>query len=79
MIPNKFKKTRVVTFKEDYASKPGLEKGEVIFAKGSTHAIHQNTVAKLQAKSVKMDVKEFDHPAYVNRSKKQLAENRKTA
>lgn len=79
MIPNKFKKTRVVTFEEDYSSVPGKAKGEVIYAKGSTHAIHQNTVAKLQAKSVKMKVKEFDHGAYIAKSKKQLAENRKAA
>lgn len=79
MIPNKFKKTRIVTFNEDYASTPGKEKAEVIYAKGSTHAIHQNIVAKLQAKSVKMSVKEFDHTAYITRSKKQLAENRKVA
>lgn len=79
MIPNKFKKTRIVTFEEDYASKPGKAKGEVIYRKGSTHAIHQNIVAKLQVANVKMKVKEFDHAAYITRSKKQLAENRKKA
>lgn len=69
----------MVTFEEDYSSVPGKAKSEVIYAKGSTHAIHQNIVAKLQAKNVKMKVKEFDHAAYIAKSKKQLAENRKAA
>lgn len=82
-INNKFKNTRVVKFKEDYFSGP-LKKQledqpgtEPIYKKGSTHYIHKDTVAKLEKKGAKMEVKEFDHAAYVNKSKKQLAKNKK--
>lgn len=81
---NKFKNTREVTFKEDYYSAPGkkaLEKKEVavpIYKKDSKHYIHYKTVEQLKEKGAKMTVKDFDHTAYVNRSKKQKAENEKS-
>lgn len=82
---NKFKNTRVVTFTEDYFSGPQkqLIKDGVhpspIYKKGSTHAIHFKTVERLKDKGAKFSVKEFDHQAYVSRSKKQLALNKKQA
>lgn len=82
MLPltTKEKETRIVTFKEDYSSNAqktvaGLaEKPEVIYRKGSTHAIHQSLVKKLEAKGVKMDVKKFDKEASEKRIKKARAE-----
>lgn len=85
MIPNKFKNTRVVIFEEDYysgAQKDLLKKEkavEPIYKKGSKHYIHFKTVEQLKEKGAKMKVKEFDYTAYVNKSKKQLAENKKAA
>ena len=72
---NKSKNTRIVTFKEDYMSAPGKEKGEVIYKKGSTHAIHFSIVKKLEAKGVKMDVKKHDPEAAEKRLKTARAKN----
>lgn len=77
MLPltNKEKETRIVTFKEDYSSKAqkaaaGLtDKPDVIYKKGSVHAIHQNLVKKLEAKGAKMDIKKFDKEASEKRIK----------
>lgn len=85
MANNKFKNTRVVNFEDDYFSAPQLalkEAGKAvapIYKKGSKHYIHFKTVEKLKAAGANMKVKNFDHTAYVNRSKKQLAENKKVA
>lgn len=82
-INNKFKNTRKVTFQEDYFSAPQkkqLEDSpgmEPIYKKGSVHYIHHKTVDSLKAKGAKMKVEEFDHAAYVSKSKKQLAKNKK--
>lgn len=76
---NKEKNARVVKFKEDYFSKPGKEKGEVIYRKGETHAIHKNLVAKLEKAGAKMEVKEVDVDAQVARLKKRRADNLKKA
>lgn len=85
MLPltTKEKETRIVTFKEDYSSAPQVAiaakagkdaKPEVIYRKGSVHAIHQSLVKKLEAKGVKMDVKKFDKEASEKRIKKARAE-----
>lgn len=75
---NKFQKTRIVTFKEDYYSKPGAAtNGEPVYKKGSTHAIHETLVAQLEKKGAKMSVSMFDEKKYLSRSKEQLAKNRK--
>ena len=55
-MSKKLENTRVVTFKEDYKSKIGT----LVYKKGSTHAIHQKTVANLKEKGAKMDVNKFD-------------------
>jgi len=54
-MSNKKENTRIVTFNEDYK----IKGGRVIYSKGSTHAIHKNTVAKLEGRKVKMDVKTY--------------------
>lgn len=77
MLPltNKEKETRIVTFKEDYSTKAQkhvaeLAKPEVLFKKGSVHAMHQSLVKSLEAKGAKMDVKKFDKEASEKRIKK---------
>lgn len=82
MLPlnNKEKETRIVTFKEDYSTKAqkamaGLtDKPEVLFKKGSVHAMHQSLVKSLEAKGAKMDVKKFDKEASEKRIKKARVE-----
>lgn len=76
---NKEKNARFVTFKEDYSSKPGKEKGEVIFRKGTTHALHKNVVKQLQDKGAKMDIKEVPVDAIVKRHKALRLANLKKA
>ena len=77
---NKEKATRIVTFKEDYYSKPGKEKGEPpIYRKGSVHAIRQELVKQLQAKGAKFDTKELDVEAVAQRRKKMIADNKAKA
>lgn len=68
--PNKIKNTKIVTFREDYVSKPGKEAGEVIYKKGTSHAIHKSIVKELQKKGAKMEIKEPDYEAAVKRAKK---------
>ena len=72
-VTNKEKETRIVTFKEDYASKVGKTKGEVIYKKGTIHAIHFKTVQQLQEKGAKMDVKKYDKEAAEKRIKARKA------
>lgn len=76
MLPltNKEKETRIVTFKEDYASKPGKAAGKIIYRKGTVHAIHFKLVKKLEATGVKMDVKKYDKEAAERRIKARLKE-----
>lgn len=76
MLPmnTKEKETRIVTFKEDYSSEAGKKSGEVIYKKGSTHAIHFKTVKSLEAKGAKMDVKQYDKEAAEKRIKKAMQE-----
>lgn len=75
--PNKIKNTRLVTFKEDYTSKPGKDEGYVIYKKGTTHAIHKSIVKELVRKGAKLESKEPDYEAAVKRAKKQLTDNAK--
>ena len=70
---NKEKNTRICTFKEDYKSKAGDKKGEVIYRKGSQHAIHYLTVKSLLAKGAKIDVKAFDPEAAIKKLKARRA------
>lgn len=74
MLPltNKEKETRIVTFKEDYASKAGKAAGKVIYRKGSVHAIHFKLVKQLETKGAKMDVKKYDKEAAERRIKARL-------
>lgn len=72
-VTNKEKETRIVTFKEDYTSKPGKAKGKVIYKKGTVHAIHFKTVQQLQLNGAKMDVKKYDKEAAEKRIKARKA------
>lgn len=55
-MSQKFDKTRIVTFEEDYTTKAGT----TVYKKGTTHAIHERTVAQIKEKGAKMKVKNFD-------------------
>lgn len=87
MLPltNKEKETRIVTFKEDYSTKAqkavaGLtDKPEVLFKKGSVHALHYSLVKSLEAKGAKMDVKKFDKEASEKRIKAARAKEKAKA
>lgn len=70
-MTNKEKKTRIVTFKEDYRSKAGGPDSQPIYRKGSVHAIHHLVVKSLQAKGAKMDVAKYDPEAAIKRIKSQ--------
>jgi len=63
--PNKIKKSRKVTFEQDYKTKNGT----VIYAKGSEHFIHEKTVEKLKSQKVKMQVSKIDYDASVDKAK----------
>jgi hypothetical protein len=65
----KYRDTRIVTFQQDYA--PG---GKVIYENGSTHAIHCETVERLQNLKVRMKVEKLD-PSKIVASK--IEQNRK--
>lgn len=64
----KYDDTRLVTFEADYA--PG---GKTIYKKGETHAIHHETVDKIQKVGAKMIVKTLDPKKIVDEKKKVLA------
>lgn len=81
-MKNKINNTRLVKFKEDYSSKPAKKiaqdtaaEPEVIYRKGSMHAIHKDVVAQLEKKGAKMEVTKLDPDPMVKAAKKQLAEN----
>lgn len=76
---NKEKNTRIVTFKEDYQSKAGGKDGQVIYKKGSIHAIHYLTVKSLLAKGAKMEVKVHDPGPGIARLKKERTKNLKNS
>lgn len=65
MKNRKTENTRIVTFKEDYK----IKGGKVVYAKDTTHAIHVDTVTKLEKRKVKMDVKTFDEAKKAEKSK----------
>lgn len=67
-MSKKLDNVRIVTFKEDYTSKPGT----IIYKKGSVHAIHQRTVAQLQEKGAKMEVKKYDYQRAVQLAKQAM-------
>lgn len=64
MAHERLKNTKVVTFKEDYNAG-----GMLIYKKGSTHPIHKKTVEVLKEKGVKMDVKDYDVDAEIDKAK----------
>lgn len=71
---NKEKNARIVTFKEDYASKVS---GQPIYRKGQVVAMHHTIAKQLQEKGAKIDVKSVDVEAGVKRLKQKRAENLK--
>lgn len=52
----KYDNTRVVTFAEDYTTKGG----KVIYKKGTTHAIHFQTLETIKAKGAKIKTEAFE-------------------
>lgn len=76
-MTNKEKNARLVTFKEDYASQAGKKAGEVIYKKGTQHAIHKTLVKQLTDKGAKMDVKDVPVDSIVKRAKAARAANLK--
>lgn len=73
MENNKIKNNRVVTFKEDYPSKPGAQP---IAKKGEVHALNVVLAAQLKDKGAKIEIKEIDYAGGIKRAKEQLAKNR---
>jgi len=72
-MSNRLDNTKVVTFKEAYKSKSG----KVIYAAGSTHAIHKDLAAKLAKKSKGIDVKDFDQKGEIAKAKKAFEDSKK--
>jgi len=65
----KYDDTRIVTFKEDYTiqtkkmgadGKTPAKPARVLYAKGSTHAIHKNVVEQIKEKGAKMTIDGLD-------------------
>lgn len=65
-MSKKMDNVRVVTFTEDYSSK---KSSQPIYRKGSTHAIHQRTVAQLKDKGAKFTAKPFDEKRAIELAK----------
>lgn len=55
-MSNKLKNTRIVTVKKDFKTAGG----KVVLAKGSEHAMHHVTAARLKARGADLDVKTLD-------------------
>lgn len=72
-MSNRLDNTRVVVFDQDY--NPSGKK--VIYAKEIPHYIHKDTVAKLEAKKVKLKAKNFDEKGEIEKAKKALEESKK--
>ena len=72
-MSNRLDNTRVVVFSEDY--NPTGKK--VLYAKDEKHYIHKDTVAKLEAKKVKLKATEFPEKAEIEKAKKALEEANK--
>lgn len=69
-MSKKMDNVKIVTFTEDYTSKAGAkEGGGPIYKKGSTHAIHQRTVAQLKDKGAKFTAKPFDEKRAIELAK----------
>lgn len=73
-MSKKLDNVRVVTFTEDYSSK--VSKAP-IYKKGSTHAIHQRTVALLKDKGAKMTVTRFDEKRAIELAKQAMADDQR--
>lgn len=62
----KLKTLRLVTFKEDF----GMGKGKVTYKKGETHAMHENTAAKIEKAAGKgVEVKKWDKAEHLAKIK----------
>lgn len=72
-MSNKLKNTRIVTLKDDYTTMSG----RVILAKGSVHAMHKTTVAKIKDRGAKLDVKEINIEQEREKARKVFSENEK--
>lgn len=68
-MPKKYKDVRIVTFNEDYSSTAGKKTGEVIYRKGSKHAMHEAVAASIKRKGAKITVEKFDKEAAVKKLK----------
>jgi len=64
----------MVTFKEDYVKGKG---GKVLYAKGTTHAIHYKLADKIVASGGKADVKQIDQVKFIDDQKKALEKAKK--
>lgn len=71
-MSNRLDNTREVVFSENYAPN-----GKIIYAKDEKHYIHKDTVAKFEAKKVKMKVSNFDEKGEIAKAKKALEESKK--
>lgn len=72
-MSNKLKNTRIVTLKEDYATIAG----KVILAKGSVHAMHKTTVAKIQDRGAKLAIKEVNIEQEREKARRVFSDNEK--
>lgn len=72
-MSNRLDNTRVVVFTEDY----NPTGNKVLYAKDVKHYIHKDTVAKLEAKKVKLKVSDFNEKAEVEKAKKVLEDSKK--
>lgn len=73
-MSNRLDNTRVVIFEKDY--NPSGKK--VLYKAGEKQYIHKDVVAKLQAKKVKIEVKEFDAKGEIQKAKIALEKSKKT-
>lgn len=71
-MSNRLDNTREVIFAEDYAPN-----GKVIYGKDVKHYIHKDTVAKFEAKKVKMKVSNFDEKGEIAKAKEALEKSKK--
>lgn len=69
-MSNRLKKTRIVTFKEDYKDK----KGKIIYKKGSEHPVHEKTVDVLLEGGAKISHKKFDYETAIEKAKQEFEE-----
>lgn len=71
-MSNRLDNTRVVVFAEDF--KPA---GKVIYKAGEKQYIRKETVEKLKARKVKMEVSDFDEKGEIAKAKKAVEQAKK--